>query len=235
MEERGCLEGNSITPGTALLAFRSDIWKLFDRSKCPNKYLYWQLYTCHPFANVQMIFELPFLLLFGMSWFFPHQSWSTHVPLGSFHLQKESLHLFDLVLPKVLSQKIVKPPSSEDRSRLCSLSHPPLRLRGCGRASGGGEGGGCSSLVLPVAGRAHTTQRLHSQCPSGTHPILTHPLWSEQWPLVTEPKKVKTLDFPWNLCCLVGCLVTWVSTAISSESSTDCQWWCLSPESCWRE
>ena len=137
--------------------------------------------------------------------------------------------------PKVLSQKIVKPPSSEDRSRLCSLSHPPLRLRGCGRASGGGEGGGCSSLVLPVAGRAHTTQRLHSQCPSGTHPILTHPLWSEQWPLVTKPKKVKTLDFPWNLCCLVGCLVTWVSTAISSESSTDCQWWCLSPESCWRE
>ena len=74
VEERGCLEGNSITPGTALLAFRSDIWKLFDRSKCPNKYLYWQLYTCHPFANVQMTFELPFLLLFGMSWFFPHQS-----------------------------------------------------------------------------------------------------------------------------------------------------------------
>ena len=229
MEERGCLEGNSITPGTALLAFRSDIWKLFDRSKCPISIC---IGNCSDDIWAAILAALCYVMVFSA----PILIYPCPIRFFSFAKGKSaSIWPGSTQPPKVLSQKIVKPPSSEDRSRLCSLSHPPLRLRGCGRASGGGEGGGCSSLVLPVAGRAHTTQRLHSQCPSGTHPILTHPLWSEQWPLVTKPKKVKTLDFPWNLCCLVGCLVTWVSTAISSESSTDCQWWCLSPESCWRE
>ena len=53
--------------------------------------------------------------------------------------------------PKVLSQKIVKPPSSEDRSRLCSLSHPPSAVTGLRAGERRRRGGG---LLIPGVARS---------------------------------------------------------------------------------